>query len=77
MQEEPATCRSGAPTQVGSRSSDMRKNTSSMPRVRHSMFMVVKMKKQEKSLSTTDTTELTRNGQSSISTRLRMVQRRA
>lgn len=75
--EEPTTCRSGTPAANGSRYSSMMENTSSISRTeRHLMFTVAKMRKADKSLSGTDTTEPTRDGRSHILTRLTRKKRR-
>jgi len=67
MQERPTRCKSGAPTQDGSRSSNIEMNTSSiLEMVRHLMYMEEKMKKLGKSLPGRDTMVQTRDGRLSI-----------
>jgi len=64
--------KSQALTLTGGRSSHMLMNISSISRTeKHLMFMVEKMKKEEKSLSGASTVERTRDGKSSILTRQR------
>ena len=66
MLEEPTTCRSGAPTQDGSRSSSMLMNISSISKTeKHLMYMVEEMKKLDQSLFGTNMVKLTRDGRSS------------
>jgi len=67
MLEEPTTCKYGAPTQDGSRSSDMLANNSSTSKTKkHLMFRVQKMLK-DKLLSFMDhTTRSTKDGELSI-----------
>jgi hypothetical protein len=68
-QEEPTTCKSGAPTQDGGKSSPMKDNTSSTSRTRKLLiFMETKMKKEERSKYGRDIMAPTRDGESSILT---------
>jgi hypothetical protein len=68
---EPTTCKSGAPTQDGSKSSSTKVNTSATSRkpIDALMFSKVKMMKVRKYRYTIDTTEPTRDGRFSILTR--------
>jgi hypothetical protein len=60
---EPATCKSGAPTQDGTKSSHMKDNTSSTSKARkHLMFTQTKMKKEERLLSGEDIMVQTKDG---------------
>lgn len=69
-QEDPMTCKSGAPTQAGGKYSDMRMNTSSISKTLSvSMYMVERTKNQERSSHGRDTEELTRDGRSFTLTR--------
>jgi len=77
MLERPTICKSGAPTQDGSRSSFMRDNTSGTSRTRRSlMFQEPRMLKDKKLLFTASALELTRDGELSILTKPRKSQLR-
>jgi len=70
MQEELWRCKFGAPTLNGSRSSDMRMNTSSTSRMeKHLMYMEEEMKKAVKLLCGTNIAKLIRDGRSFILTK--------
>jgi hypothetical protein len=61
--EELTTCKSGAPTQDGTKSSHMKDNTSSTSKARkHLMFTQTKMKKEERLLSGEDIMVQTKDG---------------
>jgi hypothetical protein len=63
-QEKLLTCKSGAPTQDGGRSSNTEEKTSSTSRTRRlSMYMEEKILKDKKLSSGEDTTNLTRDGE--------------
>jgi hypothetical protein len=68
---EPTTCKSGAPTQDGSKSLSTKENTfvTSRKPIDALMYSKVKMMKVRKYRYTIDTTEPTRDGRSSILTR--------
>jgi hypothetical protein len=64
-QERPTTCKSGAPTQDGGNSSDIKVNTLSTGKTENAlMSQEEKMLKVKQSLYGTDITELTRDGRS-------------
>jgi hypothetical protein len=71
-QEEPTTCRFGAPTQDGSNSSSMKVNNSSIGKMEELlMFQVAKTRKEDQLSPIRDTLEPTKNGRLSILTNQR------
>jgi hypothetical protein len=69
--EKPTTCKFGAPTQDGGKSSDTPEETSRTSKAeRFLMFQVVKMLKAKRLLSGANTTKPTRDGQLSMLTEL-------
>jgi hypothetical protein len=74
VQVKPTTCKSGAPTQDGSRSSLMLVSTSatSNPQTDALMYTKVKMLKDKRSKSTTDIMEPTKDGRLDMLTLLRL-----
>jgi len=69
--------KSKAPTHNGSRSSDIKENNSLMRKEKHLMSMVDKIKKEEKLSSGADIKELTKDGELSILTKQRRLQKKA
>jgi len=68
--EEPTTCKSGALTQDGGKSSPIKMSTSSIGRIRNALMLLeAKMLKVELLLLGRDTMVLIRDGRSSILTR--------
>jgi hypothetical protein len=76
--EELITCKSGAPTPDGSRSSLTEMNISAISKTKTDVLMSVeaKMKKEEKLLSGRNMVVPTRDGRSSIKMKLRKFKRR-
>jgi len=75
--EIPTTCKYGAPTPTGGKSSSMKVNTSSTGRTEKLlMYMEEKTKKEDQLSSGANTVEPTRDGRSSILIKLQRLQRK-
>jgi len=72
VQAEPTTCKSGQPTQDGSKFSNMRATNSSIqPTTRHFQLLEPRMMRDKQLLSMETKRELTKSGKSSMLTRLK------
>jgi hypothetical protein len=76
VQEKPTTCKSGAPTQDGGKSSDIEDGTSKTLRTtRFLMLLEEKMLKVKRLSSGEDTTNLTKDGELPMLTKLESIKR--